>query len=434
MTQKRVLIFLILILNIIRFVGLDQSPPGFYVDEAAGAAQVMCIKETGADLFRNSTPLFTPGLGGGYYTAPYVYGSALWTSMVGNSTAGFRSFLAFITCLSVAMIYLWVRRRTTESTALIAALLASISPWAFQFSRIAWDPPLAPFFILLGLYLYDLQYRFRWIPASLAFALASYAYPGNRIQAAALLFLIPGIHWREKLKGFGAYLVFLIPLILKSIEDPMFTARARMLIIWSGHPMNPFHEDHFFGLCWDFIQNILLHLTPEFLLVSGDHNLRHSTQMNGMMSYPEYLILTSALIVFLVNGIRKRKIIFDRFPTFLFAAAILGITPAALTWESVPHALRAIGAWPFFVMLAAYAFSQISKRYIHSWTSILIASSLGFACYFNYYYFTSYPELSASWFQTEQNPIGTAYQRMINDGISCDTIQKEFTHGTYRGR
>lgn len=36
-----------------RFIGLDQSPPGFYVDEAAIAAQVMCLRSTGGDAQEN---------------------------------------------------------------------------------------------------------------------------------------------------------------------------------------------------------------------------------------------------------------------------------------------------------------------------------------------------------------------------------------------
>jgi hypothetical protein len=29
--------YLIILLNIVRFIGLEYSPPGFYMDEAAGA-------------------------------------------------------------------------------------------------------------------------------------------------------------------------------------------------------------------------------------------------------------------------------------------------------------------------------------------------------------------------------------------------------------
>ncbi len=33
--------------------------------------------------------------------------------------------------------------------------------------------------------------------------------------------------------------------------------------------------------------------------------------------------------------------------------SLCGILPAALTWEAIPHALRSIGAWPFFSLLGA---------------------------------------------------------------------------------
>lgn len=112
-----------------------------------GAAQVLCIKQTGADYFGAKLPLFSPGLGGGYYTAPFLYGEALWTSVFGNSVVSFRSFVAFVSTLTIFGIYRFVKEFTkNETTARFALLFASISPWAFQFSRIAWDPPLAPFF------------------------------------------------------------------------------------------------------------------------------------------------------------------------------------------------------------------------------------------------------------------------------------------------
>ena len=56
---------LLALLIVARFHGPDRAPPGFYVDEAAIAAQVICLRTTGADADGNPWPLFAPVLGGG---------------------------------------------------------------------------------------------------------------------------------------------------------------------------------------------------------------------------------------------------------------------------------------------------------------------------------------------------------------------------------
>ena len=428
--MNRLILTLILLVNSLRFIGLESAPPGYYVDEAVGSAQVICLKQTGSDLFNSKLPLFSPGLGAGYYTAPYLYGSALWTSIFGDSIAAFRSFAAFITCLTIALIYLWMKRKTNTRIALIAALLASVSPWAFQFSRIAWDPPLAPFFMMLGLNLFESRKKWNWIAGTLAFALASYSYPASRIQMAPLLFLIPGMDWKRKLKSFVLYLTLLLPLLVRPLTDPRFTLRAKMLVLWSDHPMNPHHDAGLVELTIAFLKNMALHFTPDFLLMTGDRNLRHSIQSAGMMSVAEWMILAFALLIFIWKLFRFQKPTLDRIVLFLSAGVLLGIAPAALTWESVPHALRAIGAWPFFILLAAWLLQKLNLKHTKICTTALVIITLLFSTRYLVNYFFEYPQIAANWFQTEHNRLGSAYDQMTNQGISCKTLQEEMKNGS----
>jgi len=429
-TSESICLFLLLVITLIRFTGLETAPPGFYVDEAVGAAQTICIKETGEDLFRNSLPLFSPGLGAGYYTAPFLYGEALWTSVFGNSIGAFRSFVGFVTLCTFIFLSLWLMKRVSRNAALIGALLGSISPWAFQFSRISWDPPLAPFFLVFGLWCFDLKKKWGWIAGALAFALASYAYPSSRIQAVALLFLVPELKLVTKIKALLLFALANIPLLYRSLVDPDFTARAKLMVLWSGYPGNPYHEANLLGLITAFITNFFLHLSPQFLLFSGDANLRHSTQVQGMLSYPEAFLLIAGLFYFVFVSWKNKKILIQ--PTILFALAgiTLGIAPAALTWEGVPHALRAIGAWPFFVILAALMYDRISKMIPHFSKFFLLFCALSGAYYF-YDYFTRYPIVSNAWFQTEQNYLGRAYGLLTEGHISCKTLQRGSVHGSF---
>jgi hypothetical protein len=424
---------LILLVNTLRFIGLDSAPPGFYVDESIGASQVICIQQTGSDLRSIQAPLFSRGLDTGYYTAPYLYGQVAWTSVFGHSRYAFRSFLALMTTLTVAMIYLWMGKRTNKRTALIAALLASISPWAFQFSRIAWDPPMAPFFLMLGLVFFDLETRWKNKLGAAAFALASYAYPPIRLQALAMLFITPGKAFQEKLKSFAWFCIFSLPLLWQTYIDPMFSARSKILVLWSDHPMNPFREAGVIGWMNAFFQNIGGLLSPEFLLISGDHNLRHSTRLSGMMSVPEWLILNLGLIIGILFWIRHRKAPMDRSSRFVFFAALLGLLPAALTWEGNPHALRSIGAWPFFVMLAAMTFEMISAKRKAFLTAILFLLAIFYSYRYFQNYFFDYPEMARSWFKNNEDRMSTAYERMTVDGMACSTLQEEIRKDTKHG-
>jgi hypothetical protein len=421
----------ILILNAVRFIATDRSPPGFYVDEAVGAAHALCLGETGKDLFGNAFPLFSAGLGAGYYTAPYLYGEALWTRIFGVSTAAFRTFPAFITCLTVVFIFLWVRKKEDEETALAAALLASVSPWVFQFSRIAWDPPVSACFIVLGLYAFEsLKWRFHWVLGALAFGLASLAYPGTRILTFPLVLLLPGLGWKKKSYSMAILCIILAPVFWRTLVDPRFTARAEMLVLWSSHPMSPLHDSGVLEILWSAIQNFLSHLSPDFLMLSGDRNLRHSTGAVGMMSPVEYLLLVGGALSGSIMMIRKRTLPSEGI-RFIMAGAILGILPSALTWESVPHSLRAIAAWPFFVVLAALTYRKLIRSAPLVRPAFLFIC-LGFAIFLGNAYFLDWTSRSEAWFQTENNTLGLSYSRLVSGEASCEDITKEIDLGPFR--
>lgn len=73
---KNVLAGLIAIACIMRFIALDVSPPGFFYDEATGAAHSMCYQQTGYDLFAQRG-IFSQVDFAGIQSAPFIMGGAL---------------------------------------------------------------------------------------------------------------------------------------------------------------------------------------------------------------------------------------------------------------------------------------------------------------------------------------------------------------------
>jgi 4-amino-4-deoxy-L-arabinose transferase-like glycosyltransferase len=139
----QILLLLAFFMLAVRFWALDMSPPGFYADEAISAGSVSCFAETGESIWGDRYPLFFETKM--YPVSPvFVYLGAAWRHVFGGSISAFRSFAALfgiLACFGVAVAayQFWGRL-----AAIMALSVAALSPWAFQFSRIAWDPAITP--------------------------------------------------------------------------------------------------------------------------------------------------------------------------------------------------------------------------------------------------------------------------------------------------
>lgn len=393
-----------------RFVALETSPPGFYVDEAAISAQVICLRQSGADLHGQRWPLFSQVLGGGYATPAYLYTGALWTALFGDSITSFRSMVALFGALTVVgVFFLALRLWRNPEVAWLSALCAALSPWGFQFSRIAWDPPLAPcFFILSLVLLLAAASKRRWINAMTgiiggAFAsLAMYSYPPLRVQVVLVLpvFLYLAIRReRQSLSRIpwfiGAFIVVLIPLT-KLTWTGEIQGRFNALSIFNEAYLRDHGGSSPLNVMRLFFENIGLNLSPRYLFLSGDANLRHSTQAVGEWSWLEILALASSIPLLLYRRYWETKA--DLRITLILAWAYLAaVLPASLTWESNPHALRSIGAYPFLALLAGWTLYRFTRwgRVAKALVSFVATT---FCIWFGLDFYTEYPARADLWF------------------------------------
>ncbi len=390
----------------LRFVGLESSPPGFFMDEAAGAAQIICVRQSGANAFGTPWPSFSPVLGGGFLTPPYLYSAMAWTAIFGDSVAAFRSIAALFGVLTVAGVFvlaqaLWQRREVSW----LAALCASLSPWGFLFSRIAWDTALAPGLFVWGLGLLLRESRRPRLSAGLGgilVALAGYAYPPLRAQAVLTVpFFVLFAHRRSRPPA--AIATFAITLILAIIPLARLTLSGELQ--GRFHTLSIFNErflSRFGGFSVPlvtlvFLRNLAVSFSPVYLFWSGDRNLRHSTQAVGQWGALEILGVVIAVGMLLA----RRRLWRNRDEALslglIVVAYVFAIVPAALTWESNPHASRSIGAYPFIALFAGFALA----RAIDMWPRLpaaILAVALVFAGWYFWDLFTRYPERSAAWF------------------------------------
>ena len=410
----KALLAVAIVATLLRFFGLETSPPGFFVDEAAISAQVMCVRQSGHDVYGQRYPLLSPVLAGGFVTPTYLYSGVVWSSIFGDSIGAYRAMTAFYGALAVVgtFFFAWALF-SSFNVAVFAGLATAISPWAFTMARIAWDPALAPAFLVWALYFLFRNGKRLWLDGILSgtmFALASYAYPTLRPQImlifpafAAIIFWLRPAARRVIPISFVTMVVFSIPLIKLTLTGEI-QGRFQMLSIFGDYYMQQFGGFSWWIAIKTFFENVRLHLTPTYLFWSGDANLRHATGSSGQWSWLEILGVVLA-IVFLF----RKKLVTKPLEKWALIALILGYVagflPACLTWEYNPHALRSIGSYPFIGVFAGYALAVASEQWKAVRALALVVAVAFFGYYFQDLYF-KYPQRTAHWF--DQNIVDMA--------------------------
>jgi hypothetical protein len=151
-----------------------------------------------------------------------------------------------------------------------------------------------------------------------------------------------------------------------------------------------------------FLDHVALHLRPSYLFIHGDPNPRHSSQLVGQLSPIDTLALALALGVLLtlvVRWLRNGQLgasgtappirWFSGIALSAIVCGFFGVVPSALTWDSMPHALRSIGTWPFVSLFtgAILALGWSYKRWVPPGVALVAA---GYSAYFLPAYFQAF--------------------------------------------
>lgn len=419
---------------VLRFVALEQSPPAFFSDEFRAALHHICLAELGISGYGEPWPTFVPGAGGGLYTPPFLYIGALWVKIFGPTIASCRALAAAFTLLSTLGVACVARRAAGDRVAVWAFLAAALSPWAFQFARIAWDPPMAPAFLIWAVFFWLARaHRLQLICAGALFGLALHSYPPTRIQAP-LVFAVLGVWalYRRTLKLshvllFGIAGVLVAYPVIKGTLDGSLNGRGQgeaifnQVFITRGRGI---YDGWFYVLQAGF-DNLAAHFHPTFLFLIGDRNYRHSTEHFGVFGLLDDLALAVVawwlLKMFLQHGglrgragSSKAEVAVSgepfarewRLAAFAVIGYVLGILPAALCWSGVPHALRAIGAAPFLALATGVVLNAASRA-ARRFSPFALTVGTVHALLFGYIFFVMYPELPKvrDWYDGHVNDV-----------------------------
>ncbi|MCX6119974.1 MAG: glycosyltransferase family 39 protein [Proteobacteria bacterium] len=369
---------LVVLLCSVRLIGLEKWPAGFYVDEAGEAGNVLCISETGESYTHEPMPLYATGPAGGKLSPIFVYGASVWTQIFGPSISSFRAMTGAWNILGLVGLFFLGRFFGGPKAGTLTLLVGALCPWAIMSARVAWDPALTATPVIWGTYFLIRAQRTReFALAGIVLAFATYCYQAQRIQvpllSGAILFLrwrSGSLSWRKALIFMGTALVVATPQ-LAFVLTPGGYERAARTSIMSEHYRTYFADNNYWTLLGIFLKNIYQHLSPSFLFLAGDRNLRHSIPGHGQLGLLDLLGLTAAITVLIKRLYIKlrEKISFSRSKLLgseltsglavqvSMIGIFCGVIPAALTWEGIPHALRSVGSWPFFALLSGTTLS-----------------------------------------------------------------------------
>lgn len=399
-----------------RFWQLAAVPDGFYIDEAAIAAQVLCLAREGTDAEGNAYPLYADVLGGGQASPTLLYPAAGWNRLFGDSIAALRGFTVMHGVVVIALIAGFVGWFTRSGMVFLLTLVVGLSqPWWFTATRVFWDPVVGASWWAAALTLYwwgrsaGLGRATRvalWTAGGLAAAAAAYAYPPVRAQMliSGLLVLAVDRPWRHAgwrvLLPLLTTLLVLWPLLGLYLEPGGFSGRGNMLAIWNAGWMQ--REGYqVWDLPWVALQNLGAHLSPDFLFLRGDHNLRHSIGFGGVIGPVGMALLV--LVGALVPGY-----LCSRDSLLLIGLFLAGLMAASLTWEGLPHALRSLGAVGPLLLWSGLAIAALLQsrppEALRGVVGVLVVVALLAGGRFGYAYFGDYATRSTDWFRGRVAP------------------------------
>ncbi|MFN2623453.1 MAG: glycosyltransferase family 39 protein [Chthoniobacterales bacterium] len=335
------------------FVRITTNPPGFYIDESSIAYNAHTIARTGSDENGVRWPLYFRAFGD-YKNPVYIYVVAGLFRLTGPSILAPRLLSAVFVVLAAATLGLLALRLTrSRIVALLAGIVALITPWLFEVGRVAMEVALYP--LALGLFLLCLQRaagKDKWNAAdatslAVTLALLTYAYSIGRLFAPLLLIGLTFFWTRQRWLGLAAtwllYTLIVLPIVFFSISHPgALTERFNIITYLNSHLGVG-------NIAFEFAKHYLRNLNPWRLLVRGDPNPDQIVHVFGTPLFLAPMFVFS--ITGMVCGARRAKR--EQWPRFLLYACAVSIVPASLTNETF-HMLRLI-ALPVFLLVFAIA-------------------------------------------------------------------------------
>lgn len=415
---------IILLAGALRFYKLADVPHGMTWDEAAIGYNGSAIFRTRRDEWLVKLPTSFRSFGD--YKAPFaiylnglftfVFGMNLWAVRLPFALIGVGGVLGMILlCFEFGTWSGW-SRNMNKGLALIGGLMLTMSPWHLNFSRAGFESGMVLSFTIWAAYLLFRYFRgeklkFIWLLGSVFFfVLTFYTYHSAKVVTPLLLLSFLAFfnkHILRNKKEFIAASILgltgLYPILKDSIYGKGLERASTLIFAKTEGPIE---------FMWLFLRQMAAHLDPRFLVLGKVTTLRNGDGAWGVLLPVTFLLVICGLF-FGLRAVAKQK---GKLGTYAFPLMwiLIGITPAALGSDLVPHSNRALLALPGFIIFALTGLKGLSDYLKQSelnrklpgshgeknmlWVSVMgtlmFLQLLFFVKYINHYY-TNFAKSSA---------------------------------------
>lgn len=394
-----VLFIVVLLASFLRLYKIDQIPPSISWDEAAVGYNAYTIANWGKDEWGKAFPLFFKSFEDDKHPV-HIYMTAVSVKILGLSDFSTRLPAALFGIFNVILLFFLGKMFFKSNLAgFLVALFLAISPYGIQFSRFNHELNFALFFFLLGMLLFYLSLRRRWLMvlSFLSFGIDLFSYHPAKIIIPPILLLLVVMNFKKITQNKKILLTACIILgifvgaILFNLELLGFARANQTKIPDEGIAKTRLYQatgNKILGMAEVVGSNYILHFTPQYLFLSGGKNPKFSTQETGMFYKIDLIFLLFGLV-----GLVMKK---SKEATVLIVWALLAPIPSSLTVEA-PHAARAmfmVGSWHLISAFGLYSILNLFKRPVFKiGVGILLLSIVGwsFAVHVRYY-FEQYPQ------------------------------------------
>ena len=388
---------------------LADIPHGLYLDETSIGVNAAAIAQNGHDEHGYKWPLYFKAFGE-YKNPIYIYATALIFKFGGLSDFTLRlAGPLFLALALVGTIYL-SRLLWPKEPIIVIYLVLSVGlvPWFWPMSRIAFETiSQLPAWIwtLVWLHIaYERDKETKQTPLitlsaflfGLTAGISVYTYSTSRLLIFLLmiswlaLYVRPRV-WRNSLLSLGGFAVALIPYTYFALKNPgALTSRFNVISYVGDSSLTISDKVQL------FIVNYARQFSPEFLMLHGDHNLRHATSYGGEVYYVVAFLALMGLIWACRLTTRPRT-----WKIFFILNLLMSPVAAALTTGDTGHSLRTVPEGVLLILVSAYGLQWLVKVHLHNiWrrltylitiSVLLIQASLYLTNYFTTYAVTSAP-------------------------------------------
>jgi len=372
-SRKQVLILFLALSAVFmaHLLWLDKLPRGLYLDETSIGLNAAAIATSGVDEHGEPWPIYFRAFGE-YKNPVYIYVTAAIFKVSGVSTFGlhFTSFLFYAFSLLIFLLLVNKLFPRNFRVLLYAVVSFGFLPQLFVLSRISFEVISQATWLGASIYLLWLTFESslntqlssdslkRYLYAfltGLILGTSVYTYSTARLLSFLMFFSVLLCYFsKDNLKYLLVMVVGLvaglIPYLIFSLEVPGSMMVRFFQISYIDDPIPLFEKIIL------FIRNYCIYWSPNFLLMEGDANLRHSIGYGGIIFFS-----TFSLAILGLASLVNRRLLTNRFSRLLLLNTLFAPIAAALTEEGTPHALRALPVGYFCVLLSCYGFAWLCK-------------------------------------------------------------------------